>query len=65
MNRIELSLNAFDEWQARFVGPHADDVLSLFGTTVLPTPYTKHSKAGDVRQAIADINPGIVVEVVR
>ena len=64
INRIELSLNVFDEWQARFAGPHADTVIALFGTDVIPTPYTKYSTPETVQQAIADLNPGIDVVVI-
>jgi len=63
MNRIELSLNPNGEWRAHFVGEHAKEVIALFGTDTLPTPYTSYSKPEAVRQAIAAINPGVSVEV--
>ncbi len=45
-------------WMARHTGPHSRDIVSLFGTDTLPTPF---SSSVPVRQVVAELlvnNPG-------
>jgi len=58
MIRVELGLNG---WQARFMGPHADAVVSLFETDTIPTGFTWEASKGSVIAALQELNPGIEV----
>jgi hypothetical protein len=62
MNRIVLFLEA-RSWHARFEGPHADTVLNLFGTTVVPTPFTSAANPAFVLEEIRKRNRGVKVEI--
>lgn len=48
-------------WHADFINDQ--QTLDLFGTTVLPTPFTDSVSAGDVVEVIRDLNPGKIVEL--
>ncbi len=61
-NRIILTLG-IGGWLARYEGPHREDVVRLFETDVLPTAFTYEAQASLVREEIAKLNPGAVVEI--
>ena len=50
-----------DGWMAEFYGPHADEVVRLFGTNVLPTAFTSQAEHSVVKAEIDRLNPGIEV----
>ena len=58
MRRIELYRNATC-WMARFVGD--PEILRLFGTTDIPTPYTPQAPAASVLAQTQARNPGMFV----
>lgn len=51
-----------DCWVAVYQGPHREDILSLFGTAILPTPFTRSASAERVREEIQRLNPCVFVE---
>lgn len=55
-NIIEIQLGA-NGWNAHYFGPHAAGVYDLFGTTILPTPYTPAASSRTVFNALAERNP--------
>ena len=61
-NRIELFI-LNQAWYARFVGPQAQVVRSLFDTDTIPTPYASSARAEDVQAHIESRNPGMIVIV--
>ena len=52
-----------DGWTAIWLGPHAYEVMQLFGTNTLPTGFTARAEASKVLHEIAQLNPGVVVEL--
>lgn len=50
----------------RFTGPHAERIIGLFGTDVLPSSFglynTSDSLREEIRRQIAALNPGVMVE---
>ena len=62
MRRIELYRNATC-WMARFVG--YPEVLSLFGTTDIPTPWTPQAPAASVLAQTQARNPDALVCLAR
>ena len=61
-NKIELYVSA-GTWMAAHFGPMAAQVVDLFGTNVLPTPYTAKADGEYVRGQIAGRNPEVTVTV--
>lgn len=61
-NTIILS-RASDCWQARFVGPHAEQVKRLFGSDTIPCPYPQDRSAEHVKADIERLNPGVRVAI--
>lgn len=49
-------------WHAQYFGPHADKIQELFGTTILPLPYTPDAKATKVLRKIQGGYPEVTVE---
>lgn len=45
-------------YHARFLGPHADFIVELFGTDTLQTPFTDRCPVIEVLKALRDRNPG-------
>lgn len=62
-NTITLVFDGGYGWHARYSGPHAREIKNLFGTTILPTPFTPKATFDMVRAELATRNPG--VEIVR
>ena len=48
-------------FDATFNGPEAANVLRLFGTNTMPTPFTSKAKIQDVMAEIQRLNPGALV----
>ena len=48
-------------WMARFEGPHSVVMRAGFNTDTLPTAFTAQAESGMVLQAIARLNPNVVV----
>jgi len=61
-NAIELVRGATG-WYATYSGPHAADVLALFGTRLLPTAFGPDAPIDAVLTRITALNPGTVVTV--
>ena len=59
--RIELSLGR-SGWLADFKGNQ--EIKKLFGTTVIPTPFTELTPAALVKEAVQFLNPGAVVVLI-
>lgn len=59
-NSIELSRGTAS-WNAKYLGPHAEYVQSLFETDTLPTPFTPQAKPETVLAEIQKLNPGVSV----
>lgn len=59
-NSITLYLQA-GNWVSRFDGDHGDKVQKLFGTRVVPTPYTDKTLGSSVQAIIGRLNPGVAV----
>jgi hypothetical protein len=62
MNQIIL-FNTHDGWMARSIGPHASEIVGLFGTDTLPTAFTARAEGELVLQEIQRLNPGIDVRI--
>jgi hypothetical protein len=45
-------------WLLKFEGPHAQEVIDLFGTDTLPTPFTELADAATVQAEIKRLNAG-------
>jgi len=52
---IHLEASTFT---AEFLGPKAHEVNDLFGTCVLPTPFTEETPARTVPDDLQRLNPG-------
>ena len=55
---ITRTARGFD---ATFSGKEAANVIRLFGTNVMPTPFTSKAKIQDVMAEIQRLNPGALV----
>ena len=44
-------------WMARFRGPHAEDVIAVFGVDTLPTPFLCEVPYSRVVETVAQLNP--------
>lgn len=56
--RLELTNG---QWIAHHMGPHSDDIVQLFGTDKIPTPYTGATSLGTVVAALSKLNPTVEV----
>lgn len=61
-NKITL-VKAPTGWQAIFTGPHAQEIVALFGTNSIPTPFTADALPEMVRREIQAKNLNVIVEV--
>ena len=50
-----------DGYHVEHLGPIGAQVRALFGTTILPAPFTRQARPRAVQEAIQRINPGVVV----
>lgn len=50
-------------WVGEHFGPKAQEVRELFGTTVLPTPFSSIVSPGEVMETVQSLNPHAVVAV--
>lgn len=60
-NTITLVFDSGYGWHARYSGPHAAEIKDLFGTNILPTPFTPQATFDMVRSELASRNPGAVI----
>lgn len=44
-------------WLARYSGPHATQIVDLFGHDTIPTSFTTARMALDVQQEVQKLNP--------
>jgi hypothetical protein len=63
MDQIIIHMNEEGTYECEFLGPHSEEVLALFGTRVIPTPYSEPTNAQTVRQHIYRRNNGIPVDL--
>lgn len=63
MNTLRLTKGTAsnDVWYAEHRGPHAREALELFGTHVLPTPWSVTRPASEVITDLERLNPGVGV----
>jgi hypothetical protein len=63
-NQIIL-ISGKDCWLAKYVGPHAQKIIRLFGTDTLPTPFIPGLLLSEdtdrLRAAIEKMNPDVFV----
>jgi hypothetical protein len=50
-------------WYAQFIGPHAEIIRGLFGTDLIPTPWTGDSDPDEVLADLMARNPGFEVSI--
>jgi hypothetical protein len=50
-------------WNATFIGPHAAEVVALFGSDTIPTAYGVIVDGELVAQKIGDLNPECYIEI--
>ncbi len=50
-----------DGWVAEWLGPHAYEVMQLFGTNTLTTGFTAGAEASMVLAEISKLNPDVLV----
>jgi len=55
--------NGNQSWLARHTGAGADDVMALFGTNVLPTPFSASVSPDVVLARIEELNPDAQVVI--
>jgi len=60
MNRIVILLQG-RTWNAQFVGPHSAEIIELFGTDTIPTPFTSLTPVAEVVAEVRRRNPGVLV----
>ena len=48
-------------WLLKFEGPQAQEIIDLFGTDTLPTPWTESADAATVQAEIKRLNGGMPV----
>lgn len=46
---------------AKFTGPHAAEIIRLFNTDTIPTPFDSREMREDVLRAVAGLNPDALV----
>ena len=52
-----------DTWHAKFIGPHEESIVRVFGTNTLPLPFTARASADTVRADVEQRNPDCFVSV--
>ena len=62
INTIDLS-TANGSWVATYSGPHADQIISLFGTATIPTAWRHTRPNWEVVADVQRLNPGVVVMI--
>ena len=60
MNQLTL-IRGKNCWLLKFEGPQAQEVIDLFGTDTLPTPFTELADTATVQAEIKRPNPGMPV----
>ena len=61
-NFIDVTIYPNDDViYAVHTGPHAEQVKKLFGTVIIPTPYTRQYGIARAVAAIQALNPDVVV----
>jgi hypothetical protein len=50
-------------WNAQFIGPHAVEVITLFGSDTIPTPHGIIVDGELVAQKLGDLNPTSYIEI--
>ncbi|TBW48733.1 hypothetical protein EZI54_20805 [Marinobacter halodurans] len=48
-------------WMAKHSGPHTDEIISLFGSNILPTAFASDTPRDVVVAALRKRNPGFEV----
>lgn len=48
-------------WMAKHTGPHTEEIVSLFGSDVLPTAFASDTPRDVVIAALRKRNPGFAV----
>jgi len=61
-NRIKLWSDGVD-WRATFIGPWAREVVEMWGTDTLPTPYKATAPAARVLALVRSRNPLVPVDL--
>jgi hypothetical protein len=59
-NIISLSIGR-DSWLATYRGPHAAEIIELFGTDTIPTAFTPAAPLSTVRDFIRSKHPGATI----
>ena len=59
-NRIELRIEG-NQWVAQWIGRHAAEIVDLFGTDTVPTPYMGSAPAAVVLAQVMSLNPCVDV----
>jgi hypothetical protein len=62
MNKI-LLIRTKQAWMAKHTGPHANEIIRLFNTSVIPTAFTAEANPTMVLAEIKRLNPKVTVEV--
>jgi len=62
MNKIILR-RSDNCWTAEYLGEHRPEIVSLFGTAVLPTAFVARANLKVVRREIEKLNPECEVEI--
>jgi hypothetical protein len=62
LNLIRVSLRG-GVWMAQFIGPHAEIIRGLFGTDLIPTPWTAAADSAEVLADLQARNPGFEVSI--
>jgi hypothetical protein len=62
LDLIRVSLRG-GVWYAQFIGPHAEIIRGLFGTDLIPTPWTGDSDPDEVLADLMARNPGFEVSI--
>jgi hypothetical protein len=60
MNTIRLHVAA-GAWHATYSGPHAAEIVALFGSATIPTAFTDRAPLATVREALRARNPGVTI----
>lgn len=61
-NKIVLTLGK-NGWNAEWFGYEREEVIDLFSTAVLPTPFTAQADHMMVKSEIEKLNPGYIVVI--
>lgn len=59
-NAIQI-IDGASEWFAKFTGPHAAEILELFGTDTIPTAFKSRTPTAIVLAEVQKLNPGVLV----